>query len=316
MPDRAPSGILAGMHLGGGERVQRWERHTGKWLVGLAVAFLAAYAIPILWPDLPDYWHTASNVTNWLVWAAFMADYLVRLALADDRWTWFRTHPFDLAVLILPMLRPLRLLQLVKAFMVIERRTEVWTRGKLAVYVAATVSLLVVVSALAILDAERNAPDGNISGYGDALWWSMVTVTTVGYGDHFPVTAAGRAVAVAMMLCGIGLLGFVTGSLASWVLERITVVSKATEDTHESLADVLAEVRMLRSEMAALRRQAGHGQGQGLDERHGHAPTGGDQTQATEHRTPTSGDGAGFDPAGRVRPRTSDEEHHPPAAPA
>lgn len=238
------------------DRALRWERRTSWWLVGLAVVFLVLYAVPVLAPDLPAAWRSACRIANVVVWFLFWVDYLVRLALAGNRREFVRGHLFDLAVLVLPLLRPLRLLRLLTALMVIERRTEVMTRGKLAVYVGATMGLLVSVGALALLDAERGQPDANIQGYPDALWWSVVTVTTVGYGDHFPVTGPGRAVAVGLMLCGIGLLGFVTGSLATWVMERISAVEEASQETQAEVADVLAEVRTLRAELAELRTTA------------------------------------------------------------
>ncbi|QSB14660.1 ion transporter [Natronosporangium hydrolyticum] len=237
------------------DRVHSWERRTGPWLMALAVLFLVVYAWPVLQPELPAEVLTACRAANLVIWLLFGADYLIRLLLAGDRWRFVRSHLFDLLVLALPLLRPLRLLRLVTALMVIERRTEVMTRGKLAVYVGATMGLLVGVGALALLDAERGT--GNIDSYPDALWWAVVTVTTVGYGDHFPVTGAGRAVAVGLMLCGIGLLGFVTGSLASWVMERISTVASTTEQTQAELTDVVAELRQLRAEVAALGAPAG-----------------------------------------------------------
>lgn len=237
------------MHRSGGEKVQQWERRTGRWLVILAFTFLVAYAVPILWPDLPPHWRSGFDAVIWGIWALFIGDFLVRVAWADDRWRFVLTHPFDLAVLLLPMLRPLRLLQLVKVVMVIERRTDVWTRGKLAIYVGATTVLLVVIASLAILDAERGAEGASIESFDDALWWSLVTVTTVGYGDAYPVTGTGRLVALAMMLCGIGLLGFVTGSLATWVLEQVGI---AHQQTRREVDEVLVELRALRSEVAAL----------------------------------------------------------------
>lgn len=233
------------------DRAQLWERRTGGALMALAVLFLLAYAVPVLHPELPAEWRAACRIANVGIWALFAVDYLVRLLLTSDRWRFIRSHVFDAVVLLLPLLRPLRLLRLVTALMVLERRTEVMTRGRLAVYVGATMSLLVSVGALALLDAERGR--GNIDSYPDALWWAVVTVTTVGYGDHFPVTGAGRAVAVGLMLCGIGLLGFVTGSLASWVMERISAVKATGEQTQGDVADLVAELRALRSEVAALR---------------------------------------------------------------
>jgi voltage-gated potassium channel len=245
--------MLTGMSVGTDEnqRVRAWERRTGPWLMALAVLFLVVYAVPVLWPDLPTGWRQVCRVANITIWLLFGADYAIRLVTSDNRTAFVRGNLFDLVVLLLPTLRPLRLLRLLTALTILERRAEKLTRGKLAVYVGATTAVLVVVGALAMLDAERG--HGNIDSYPDALWWAVVTVTTVGYGDTFPVTGLGRAVAVGLMLCGIGVLGFVTGSLASWVLERVSSVEESHQATRTDLADVLAEVRVLREEVAALR---------------------------------------------------------------
>jgi voltage-gated potassium channel len=75
--------------------------------------------------------------------------------------------------------------------------------------------------AVAVLDAERSAPGANITSFGDALWWASTTVTTVGYGDRYPVTTEGRLIAVALMVVGIGLVGAVTASVATWMVARV-----------------------------------------------------------------------------------------------
>lgn len=81
--------------------------------------------------------------------------------------------------------------------------------------------LQVYMGTLSVLDMERSAPGANITTFGDGLWWSLVTVTSVGYGDFYPVTFQGRIVAAGPMLCGIGMLGLVTAAVASWIVERI-----------------------------------------------------------------------------------------------
>lgn len=138
------------------------------------------------------------------------------------------------------------------------RRTEVLTRGRLALYVGATTVLIVAVAALAALDAERGHPGSTIGTYPDALWWAVVTITTVGYGDLAPVTAEGRLVALAMMIGGIGLIGFVTGSLASWIVDRIGADEQEHGATHRDVAGLLAEIRELRADVAALRAEVRH----------------------------------------------------------
>ncbi len=125
-----------------------------------------------------------------------------------------------LAVIALPLLRPLRLLRLVAVIGVLNRRAGSSLRGRVVVYVVGATTLLTAVAALAMLDAERNAPGANITTVGDALWWGATTITTVGYGDRYPTTAEGRVVAFGLMLAGIALLGVVTATLASWIIDE------------------------------------------------------------------------------------------------
>jgi len=110
---------------------------------------------------------------------------------------------------------------------------------------------------VAVLDAERDSPEANITSFPDALWWAATTVTTVGYGDRFPTTGEGRWVAVGLMLAGIALLGVVTAALASWFVERLNRVEAAGAETRDDLAELTAEVRRLR---AAIDERRGSGQ--------------------------------------------------------
>lgn len=233
--------------------MRAWEARTALALTALAMLFLAVYAIPILWPNLAAGWRKVCEVANVLIWAAFAADFATRVAIHPRRWVFVRTHLFDLAVLLLPVLRPLRALRVVTAVLALGRRGGAWARGRLAVYVGGTTVLLVVVAALAVLDAERGHPDGNIGSYPEALWWAVVTITTVGYGDHFPVTVAGKWVAVGLMVGGIGLIGFVTGTLASWIVDRVSTADRPQEATKADIEAVLEELAALRAEISRLR---------------------------------------------------------------
>ncbi|MDM4719062.1 ion channel [Micromonospora sp. WMMA1363] len=235
--------------------IGRWERLTALPLTVLSLVFLAAYAAPILDPQLDAVWARACRVTNVAVWLLFWLDFGVRLVLHPERRRFLREHLFDLAVLVLPMLRPLRALRLVTVVLTLSRRTEIWVRGRLSLYVGATTLLLVLVAALAVLDAERRAPESSITSYSDALWWAAVTITTVGYGDFYPVTAEGRLVAVGLMIGGIGLIGFVTGSLASWIVDRISRRGQQVPGRGQQQAATAEDVAALRAEIAALRRR-------------------------------------------------------------
>lgn len=145
------------------------------------------------------------------------------------------------------MLRPLRLLRLVKLLNVLNRHAGGSLRGRVAVYVAGSTALVLFVAALAMLDAERGADGTNIATFGDALWWATTTVTTVGYGDRFPVTETGRLVAGGLMVAGIALLGIVTASFASWLIERVQQVEEQSQvATRRDVAALTAEVAALR----------------------------------------------------------------------
>lgn len=110
------------------------------------------------------------------------------------------------------------------------------------------------VASLAVLDAERTSAGANIRTFADALWWAATTVTMVGYGDRFPTTTEGRIVAVGLMVTGIALVGVVTAALASWFVEKVAEVQAAEQRTEAEVSDIAAEVRALRRELEAERR--------------------------------------------------------------
>ena len=106
--------------------------------------------------------------------------------MAPQPGRWLVGHLHDLIILVLPVLRPLRLLCLVTLLRVMNRIAGNELRGRILTYVLGPAVLLTYVSALAVLDAEENAPHPNIHTIGDAFWWAVVTVETVGYGSSCP----------------------------------------------------------------------------------------------------------------------------------
>ena len=233
-------------------RRQRWEEAAEWPLTTTAVLFLAAYALPILRPELASPWSTVCHLVTWVAWALFLVDYVVRLAVSRDRAAFVRGNLFDLAVVALPLLRPLRLLRLVTLLSVLNRYAGGSLRGRVAIYIAGSTVLVLVVSSLAILDAERAAEDASITTFGDALWWAVTTVTTVGYGDQVPATVQGRYIAAGLMLAGIALLGTVTASFASWLIDKVREVEETSQAaTRADVAALASEVRTLREQMTA-----------------------------------------------------------------
>ncbi|QAY74811.1 two pore domain potassium channel family protein [Agromyces protaetiae] len=225
---------------------QRWQKLMEWPLVAASVAFLVAYSWEVL-GDLEGRDAIAVESVIWATWALFVVDYLVRLFLAEHRGHWFFAHLFDLAVVVLPILRPLRLLRLVTILAVLQRTAGRAFRGRVVIYAAGASVLLVYLAALAVLDAERGH-GGAIQTFPEALWWAFVTITTVGYGDYIPVTGTGQLVAVGVMVGGISLIGAVTATFASWIVEK---VNEANEEDHAAtkahIDQVMAELREIKA---------------------------------------------------------------------
>jgi voltage-gated potassium channel len=226
------------------------------------VLFVAAYAWGVLHPDLPGWLLDTLRVVTVVTWPVFLADFVLRLALAEDRWGFVRHNWVDGVAVLLPLLRPLRILSLIRVARVLDRRLTTSLHGRVAAYVTLTASLVVFMASLAALDAERDAPDATITTFGDALWWAFTTITTVGYGDRYPVTGQGRLVAVLLMVAGIALLGTVTAAVASWFVGRVAdaarsedEAARARDDAADTAADeaMRAEVRALTEEVRRLR---------------------------------------------------------------
>jgi voltage-gated potassium channel len=226
-------------------RGERWEHRTEWPLAAVAVVFLAIYTEQVLGRPRGDVaWRLW--LVSWFAWGLFVLDYFVRLYLAPDRREWFRQHLVDLLVVAFPLMRPLRLLRLVVLVGVLQKAVGTAVRGRILIYTIAGVILLVYVASLAMYDQERGAPGTKIDSFGEALWWAVCTVTTVGYGDRYPITVTGRVIAVLLMVGGISLIGVVTASLASWIVERVAKTDAASQ------AATVAHIEELRNEIRVL----------------------------------------------------------------
>lgn len=216
--------------------------------MGVSVVFLAAYSTEVI-ANLSDRASRGLEYVIWGTWIVFAIDYLINFVLVKHKLRWFVRHIPELAVVALPLLRPLRLLRLLTLLAILQRTAGRTFRGRVVTYVVGSAFLLVYVAALAVLDVERGAPGSNIQTFPEALWWAFVTISTVGYGDYTPVTLEGRIIAVALMLGGIALLGVVTATLASWIVERVSLTEESAQ------AATRGDVHALSREIAELKAQ-------------------------------------------------------------
>jgi voltage-gated potassium channel len=222
--------------------------------VELPMLILAVLMVPVL--IAPEIWDLSSSLTetlfvlDWFIWAVFALELVIKTYLAVDRVEYVRRHWYDVIIVALPMLRPLRVvrsLRLLRAargarllsfaarFLNSSRRL-LDTHG--IKYALLAASILFVASAGLALEFEKGA-GGNINSLGDAIWWAASTITTVGYGDRYPVTTEGRAIAIFLMFLGISLFSLITASVAA------LFVLPEQEKEEATLEDVMARLDAL-----------------------------------------------------------------------
>ncbi|MBK7909865.1 MAG: potassium channel family protein [Bacteroidetes bacterium] len=159
----------------------------------------------------------------------FIFEFFYRLYHANNKLDYLKWEWVDLisSIPTLDILRPgralrlIRLLRILRAFRSTRHIAKHIFRNKAQgafTSVALIALLMVIFSAIAILQLEDD-PNSNIKTAEDAIWWSYVTITTVGYGDKFPITTEGRIIAAALMTVGVGLFGTFTGFVASWFVK-------------------------------------------------------------------------------------------------
>lgn len=217
-------------------------------IVSLAVEFTL---------ELPPAAREMMQYIDWGVCSVFLLDFCLRLARAPSkakfmRWGWvdllscIPVNAFALgrAVRIVQIIRLLRVFRSARALMAWLHQHRAQSMAGSTVLMAL---VLLIFSVIAILVVEHD-PQSNIKTPLDALWWGVTTMTTVGYGDHYPVTAEGRLVAMLLMITGVGIFGVLTGLFARFFVEP------EMKQDEVNLGKVLEEMRLMRAELEALRR--------------------------------------------------------------
>lgn len=221
------------------------ERKLASPMMALTWLFIGLLLVPVIW-DLSTRQAGVLTIIGLVVWAAFVAEYLVLLWTAPNRWQMVKTHKLDLAVIVLPFLRPLRALRLVR---LVAGLPLVWgalqrlSGGKgIRLYVTMTAVVILIGGAM-VANFERGRADAQIESFGDGVWWAFVTATTVGYGDEFPVTASGRLLGGVLMLMGVGLFSIVTANIAAMFVE---------DDEDERLSELANQLTRIEAKLEAL----------------------------------------------------------------
>jgi voltage-gated potassium channel len=238
---------VAGAKPAGGRHdlVDRIERITKYPMALLGIAWVVI-AIEILTTDLEGTASIALVAALFVLWAILLVEYLVRLVVTPDRRGYVRRRWVEPATIVVPLFQGWHLIGIEKMSLLLheaELRVEGILRhhSLFRVLIAALATL--VLGAWLVMLFERNAKGSNIHNYPDALWWAIVTVTTVGYGDRFPVTGGGRTVAVILMLVGIGLIGTLTATVASVFIKEHTDANRQEfKKGHEDLGQQLSVI--------------------------------------------------------------------------
>ena len=227
--------------------------------INIIVFFLSVYVIIALVVDtffpLSKETSTLLREIDYGICLVFFIDFLHRFFTAKSKWAYMRWGWIDL-ISSIPMnfflagrlFRIFQLIRVLRAIRSIEYLSHYFLKNKIkSAFTSAAILafLTIVLSAIGILQVEKDAPGANISNAEDALWWAYVTITTVGYGDLYPVTSEGRLIAAVLMTVGVGLFGTFTAYVASWF------VAKKVEEEEEKMEKVIeqeVEEKMARTE--------------------------------------------------------------------
>jgi voltage-gated potassium channel len=202
-------------------------------------------------------WKTFAEVANWVIWAVFAAEVAFILIVAPRKRAALRAHWLDAAVVVvtvpaygrllssLRLARLVRLLRLLRAGVIVSRALQAerrLTSANVFRFVSmATIFITVIAGAV-----QATIDTGDFKGFWNGIWWAVVTVTTVGYGDIYPTTVAGRVVAIVLMFVGIGFLAVLTATIAS----RFVSQDRGAETT--AITDALTRIE---ADVAALKAQ-------------------------------------------------------------
>ena len=222
-------------------------------LIGVCLSFL-----PALDGEQKEILHHADIV----LCALFFVDFLVSFSRAPDKWRYMRTWGWLDLISSVPAVGPLRLARFARVVRLIRvlrgiraaktiAQFALERREQSAMLTAVLLAGLVVVGgSISILQVEQD-PHRTIVTAEDAVWWAITTMTTVGYGDTYPITTAGRAIGVGLMLFGVAVFGAMSGLMASWLVQPRKAHAERTE-MHEDIKQLRRDIQLLSEQVRQL----------------------------------------------------------------
>jgi voltage-gated potassium channel len=210
------TGLFVIRHMGLRKLASSWQEKSNIPMAIIGLVYLAAYSLQVVYSSDVTLVE-GLEVVSQVIWFVFAIDVFIRLIGTDNFLKFLRGSWLELLALAIPFVRILRVFRVVLALRGI--RGFVTNRASEAgSYIVMLVPLTWFAGGIAVLDAESTNPDSSITNLREALWWSLATITTVGYGDKYPTTFEGQLVAAVLMLAGIALFSAGAGIFASWVL--------------------------------------------------------------------------------------------------
>lgn len=239
------------------DTVDRIEKLSKYPMFLLGIAWLVI-GIVVVSSDVKSKASTVLVGVLFALWVILLLEYLVRLVISPDRRGYVKRRFVEPVTVVLPPLQAWRLIGMEKVSLLVRegqlRLAMILKHHSLFRVLIAAVMTLVLGAWLVFL-FEDNNKTANIHSYPNALWWAIVTVTTVGYGDRYPVTEGGRIVAAVLMLVGIGLIGVLTATVASVFIREHTDANK--EEVRRSHASLGQQLAVISDRLADVERRLG-----------------------------------------------------------
>jgi hypothetical protein len=244
-----------------GQALATWQRVTQLQLLIASIVLMGVYTLKVLGKG--DFTGLLI-VVGIVVWLIFLINLVVSLYLAPNRLVWLRHNIPTLIVVFLPMLQPVVLIDFLFGLSTLKRSFVQFLSGRLFAQTLVACVLLTYLAALAVYDSEARYDEASFRSRGDALWWALMTITTVGYGDVVPITHFGRFIDSILMVSGALAFGCIVAVFSSAFTTAVHNSRKRADEEQrgngeqevtQHLQALRTEITELRSEIAQLRGQ-------------------------------------------------------------